>query len=107
MLRTHPSARAELRGAADEFAKARTGYGLLFTAAVKAAYERLERMPRMYAIAEDAPEDVEVREVFLARFKYRVLYLVRPDELLIVAVAYAGRRPGYWHDRLSTPGDYP
>ena len=36
-------------------------------------------------------------------FPYRVVYFVQPAELLIVvAVAHAKRKPGYWRDRLAS-----
>lgn len=36
------------------------------------------------------------------RFQYAVIYLCRPDESLVIAVAHTRRRPLYWLDRLAT-----
>ena len=40
----------------------------------------------------------------IARFKtfrYNLVYIPDPDEIVIVAVAHHRRRPGYWRSRLS------
>ncbi len=36
----------------------------------------------------------------IARFPIRIIYVVRVDRLIVVAVAHGARRPGYWADRL-------
>lgn len=36
----------------------------------------------------------------IARFPIRIIYVVRGDRLIVVAVAHGARRPGYWADRL-------
>ena len=33
-------------------------------------------------------------------FPYAVIYLCRPDETVVVAIAHTHRRPFYWVDRL-------
>lgn len=38
----------------------------------------------------------EVRKVTFAHYPFSVFYRVRNDVVLIVAVAHAKRRPGYW-----------
>lgn len=42
----------------------------------------------------------KVRQRVLHSFEYSVLYVDRPDEIIIVAVAAHQRRPGYWRKRL-------
>lgn len=41
-----------------------------------------------------------VRQRVLTDFKYSILYVDTPDEIIIVAVAPHRRRPGYWRRRL-------
>lgn len=41
-----------------------------------------------------------VRQRVLRAFKYSVLYVDTPAEIIIVAVAPHRRRPGYWRKRL-------
>ncbi len=42
-----------------------------------------------------------VRSVRLARFPYRLLFTIRTDRVLVVAVAHLHRHPDYWKNRLS------
>ena len=37
----------------------------------------------------------------LRTFKYHVIYVAEPTEVVIVAVAHRRRRPGYWIGRLN------
>ncbi len=40
------------------------------------------------------------RQFVIKRFPYSLFYQVRPDSILIAAVAHHKRRPGYWMKRL-------
>jgi toxin ParE1/3/4 len=42
-----------------------------------------------------------VREYFLRRLPYSIVYRIDEGFITIVAVAHAKRRRGYWKDRLS------
>lgn len=39
------------------------------------------------------------RRVFPKRFPFSLVYLVRDDEVYILALAPFGKRPGYWRSR--------
>ena len=45
----------------------------------------------------------ETRRCLTRRFPYGVVYQIRGDQILIVAVANLWREPGYWAKRLSEP----
>ena len=47
-----------------------------------------------------APISPIVRQRVLTGFRYSILYVDTPDEIIIVAVAPHRRRPGYWRRRL-------
>lgn len=40
------------------------------------------------------------RRYLFPRFPFSLVYVVRGDEVEVVAVAHAKRRPGYWRSRL-------
>jgi plasmid stabilization system protein ParE len=40
------------------------------------------------------------RSAKVARFPYRVVYVIVEPNIDVVAVTHAKRRPGYWHDRI-------
>lgn len=47
-----------------------------------------------------SPISRRVRQVVLNDFRFSVLYVDTPAEIIIVAVAPHRRRPGYWRKRL-------
>ena len=67
-----------------------------FAAEIDAAIERIgtvpERFPTTYA---------GCRYCRLVRYPYSVVYYRSTRGLLVVAVAHAKRRPGYWRQRLT------
>ena len=65
--------------------------------------EMLERLPQLYPLVEDDLPPHEIRNAILDRFDYRVIYLVRPNEVVILTVTHTSRRPEHWHDRLADP----
>lgn len=42
----------------------------------------------------------DIRSAKVARFPYRVVYVVVAANVDVIAVAHAKRRPGYWRDRV-------
>jgi plasmid stabilization system protein ParE len=41
------------------------------------------------------------RRVNCPVFPYYIAYVIRGDRIVVMAVAHAHRRPGYWRDRLN------
>ena len=89
--------------AADEFTEAvrwyesqRTGLGGEFFDAVSATLSVIEANPD---IGSNRSADGKTRRVPLGRFPYEVVYRLKPDEIVIAAVAHLKRRPGYWEKR--------
>jgi len=77
-----------------------------YGAAVKAEFTRaaraIRRNPRMYSLVEDGVPDREFREYFIGRFEQRVIYEVKSETVLIVAVVHASSSEGFWHRNLRT-----
>lgn len=96
----HPAASDEEDAEADFYGERSADLGLDFIATVRAAYARIRERPELYAPAEDAPAGRNVRNIPLDRFPFRVVYWVRPADVVIPAVAHTSRRPGYWKNRL-------
>jgi toxin ParE1/3/4 len=40
------------------------------------------------------------RRVFPGDFKFSIVYLTRPDEVVVIAIAPFKRKPGYWRSRI-------
>lgn len=47
-----------------------------------------------------SPYKYGTRRVFPGKFKFSIVYLMRPAEIVVIAVAPFKRRPGYWRARL-------
>jgi toxin ParE1/3/4 len=92
----HPAARLEYRAAAMFYEARRSGLGAIFTREIEAAIDRIVAAPEQFRFVEQ-----DVRRCLAHVFPYGVLYTLEGDFILIVAVAHASRRPGYWQDRLS------
>ncbi|MBI4701495.1 MAG: type II toxin-antitoxin system RelE/ParE family toxin [Deltaproteobacteria bacterium] len=97
----HHEASAELAAAAEWYERQGSGLGdALLDDVTKALVAIAEsprtwpRMPRGYR---------GVRRFVLARFPYGVVYVERPDHLLVAAIAHTSREPGYWRNRLRGP----
>lgn len=94
-LRFLPAAEAELIRELRYFEKnARPGTAARFQAAVEAAARMATRHP-----LGGAPSCKGTRAYKLARFPFLLIYRVRSDETLIVALAPTSRKEGYWSGR--------
>jgi len=84
-----PDAETEIIEAWDWYEMRHQGLG------AEAAISRAARVP-------DANPRVhgEVRRELLRRFPFGVFYVVENETLLVLAVAHARRKPGYWADRM-------
>ena len=65
--------------------------------------EAVQKAEALAAEFTDAgfPYKFGTRRVFPGKFKFSIVYVVREDEVVILAVAPFRRRPGYWRPRLS------
>jgi plasmid stabilization system protein ParE len=87
-------ARAELEEAVDRYEARRPGLGAEFAAEVQNAISRILQLP--LASPRISPR---CRRSRVARFPYGVIYQIRQNHILIVAVMHLRREPSYWRDR--------
>jgi len=99
-LRFLPEATAEARAVTVWYEERREGLGAEFIAALMDRARKAELMPGAGRLERDAPERFELRWYDLKRFPYSLLAGSVRDERVVVAVAHARRRPGYWRQRL-------
>ena len=95
----HSEARLELAEAARWYNSQSRGLGSDLRREVKAAVARIVANPEWFGILED-----DIRCCLVHRFPYGILYEIRPDCVLIVAVMHLHRAPGYWKSRVR-PGE--
>ncbi len=91
-----------LAPAHDEFEEAtsfynrrRAGLGDEFAEEVESTIQRILDHPRAWH-----PLSPRTRRCRTRRFPYGVIYQIRDDQILIVAIMDLRRRPDYWKDRV-------
>ncbi len=89
-----PGARRDFDEFFDWYAARSTRAALRFVAAVDAALTSLANDPMRFA----SPDGVH-HECPIKKFPFRIVYRLVDEGVLIVVVAHAKRRPGYWRDR--------
>ena len=89
------AAQAEFDNAFDWYAQRSHGAALGFASEVEAAIELIvadpERFPVSYAGCQSCA---------LHRYPYQIIYYRADGTVIVVAVAHARRRPGFWRERL-------
>jgi plasmid stabilization system protein ParE len=86
---------AEAEAAASWYAERSATAASGFADEIDAAVAAIVRLPTAWPAFEHG-----TRRYLLRRFPYSVVYRVERDRILVVAVAHAHRRPGYWQARL-------
>ena len=89
------AARVEFDNAFDWYAQRSPGAAIGFASEVDAAIDLVAAAPERF------PEtNAGCRSCALHRYPYRVIYYRSQDRLIVVAIAHAKRRPGFWRDRV-------
>lgn len=86
---------AELVLAGEWYRRRNVSAGVEFRQAFEDAARRIAEFPN-----SGTPYLHGTRQVVLSRYSYRIVYVIRDQEPIIVAVAHTSGRPGYWRDRL-------
>ena len=88
-------AHAELRQAVAYYESQEQGLGSQFSEEVRLAIQRILQYPEAWS-----PISKRTRRCQTNKFPYGIIYQVRGDVLLIVAVMHLHREPRTWKDRL-------
>ena len=97
--RYHVAARDELRSAISHGEDERPGRGVSLEESVRRVIRRIQLLP---ASAPRWPRlEAEIRRAKVRRHPYLVVYVVLPDQLVVLAIAHTSKKPGYWRERIS------
>jgi toxin ParE1/3/4 len=99
-LRLLSDAREELRLGVAYYERERPGVGRRFLQQVRQMLGEIRKAPERFARRRARGIKEELRSVVLARFPYEIVFYCDPSDIVVVAVAHASRRPGYWRARL-------
>jgi len=90
-----PGARRDFDESFDWYAERSAQAAVRFANAVDAALTALATDPERFAALDRVHRECPVR-----RFPFRIVYRVVENRVLVVAIAHAKRRTGYWRRRL-------
>jgi plasmid stabilization system protein ParE len=95
-----PEALAEYEDAVVYYELRDAGLGDRFVHEFDDAAALLMEFPQAAPAVAEASARYGLRWTLLRSFPIKVVYTVREDALVVVAVFHARRRPGYWLERL-------
>lgn len=90
----HPEARIEFIDAIAYYENSSKGVGLRFSREVYATINRVTASPNSWPRLTE-----NTRRCLTRRFPYSIVYEVREQDVLTIAIAHFSRRPFYWSDR--------
>lgn len=88
-------AQSEFDDAIDYYDEQRPELGSEFEEEVKAALERINHYPEAWSLLSP-----RVRRCIINRFPYSVLYEVRSEIIIIVAIQHQHQEPESWRSRV-------
>ncbi len=99
-----PEALAELEDVVTYYETKEADLGTRVLVELDDAVARVVAFPEAATYVQAVPERHGLRWVRLASFPLKVVYTVKGQHLVIVAVFHLARRPGYWMQRLEKLG---
>lgn len=86
----------EYEDAIEYYERIQDGLGIIFVREVEESLALALEFPEMGTLVAEPG----VRRRILHRFGVELVYLVRANVLIVLAVFHGKRRPGYWRERL-------
>ncbi|OGQ52198.1 MAG: plasmid stabilization protein [Deltaproteobacteria bacterium RIFCSPLOWO2_02_FULL_53_8] len=94
-IRVLACAELEFVESVDYYNEQRSGLGFEFAAEVKNTLERIRLFPDAWPLLSN-----RTRRCITNRFPYGIIYQVRHDMVLVVAIMHLKREPKIWHERV-------
>nr|MDO8084986.1 type II toxin-antitoxin system RelE/ParE family toxin [Candidatus Sigynarchaeum springense]MDO8115505.1 type II toxin-antitoxin system RelE/ParE family toxin [Candidatus Sigynarchaeota archaeon] len=92
--RFHPEAESEFNDSVAYYEAQKTGLGIEFSEQVFSTIQRILRFPLAWTKMTKG-----CRRCLTKRFPFGVIYSIKEDYILIIAVMPLSRKPGYWESR--------
>ena len=92
-------ARRDLKNDARWYEQREPGLGHRFLDSVRLALQRVVADPESHPKEESARWRRNIRRCPVGVFPYQVIYEIRPETIVVLAVAHGSRRPSYWSRR--------
>ncbi|MEX0649202.1 MAG: type II toxin-antitoxin system RelE/ParE family toxin [Balneolaceae bacterium] len=94
-IRLLKSAQTELDEAFQYYEKQVPGLGAEFLDHILAVFKRIKLNPEAWPVFSRRS-----RRCLANQFPFGVIYQIRRDEILIIAIAHQHRKPEYWKTRI-------
>ena len=91
----HPSAKEEFSHSIDYYEECRKHLGLEFASEVYNTIQRIINYPKAWQILES-----DIRRCLTNRFPFGIIYYIKDNTIIILAVMQLNRKPNYWKDRI-------
>jgi hypothetical protein len=91
----HPEAKEEFFKAISYFEECQKGLGLSFSKEIFSTMQRIIHFPSAWSKFSK-----NTRRCLTNRFPYGVIYQIKGEEVIIIAVMQLNREPGYWGKRI-------
>ncbi len=90
----HPDACYELEQAMTFYESQQIKLGLEFLEEVYSTIKRIIEFPNASPVLSK-----NTRRCLTNRFPFAIIYQIRKEEILILAITHLARKPGYWKER--------
>jgi toxin ParE1/3/4 len=94
ILYFHPDAKQDLRDAINYYNDCKTGLGQQFASQVQKSLHQIQDFPEAWSLISK-----RTRRVMTNRFPYGIIYSIKNDTIIVLAVMQLNRKPGYWKNR--------
>ena len=91
----HPEALTEYAQAVQYYLEQNNKAAQAFIDAIEETIYRIRETPTRYPIVDE-----EIRQNKKKKFPYGILYSIKQDSILILAIMHCSRKPGYWKNRI-------
>ena len=95
----HPDSEEELNQAVDYYNHCQPLLGWDFAREVYLTIQNILTYPKAWI-----PLSKNTRRCLVHRFPFGVIYQIKKEEILIIAIMPLHRKPGYWQDRIADKG---
>lgn len=89
------AASAEFHEAFDWYEQQRPGLGVEFAERVQAVFDSIAAMPEQHAIVYR-----DVRKALVKPYPYAIIYRIRNNQVVVLAVFHSKRNPSIWKSRV-------
>lgn len=90
-------AAAELSAAADWYEEEREGLGDDLLVEADRVLDAIAASPGTWPLV---PGSKVVRRLLFTRFPYAAYFVIREEQVIVMALGHTSRRPGYWRHRV-------